>query len=64
MQIVSLGENLHEMLKPVFWEKQERKISSICRVLNLPREWLKLNIYEVEQHFEKGKVPSIERWLL
>ena len=24
MQIVSMGDNLHEMSKPVFWEKQEK----------------------------------------
>ena len=23
MQIVPIGENLHEMLKPIFWEKLE-----------------------------------------
>ena len=23
MQIVSIGDNLHEMSKPVFWEKQK-----------------------------------------
>ena len=35
MQIVSLADNLHEMLKPVFWEKV-RKIL-VCCLLNLPR---------------------------
>ena len=24
MQVVSTGDNLHEMSKPVFWEKQEK----------------------------------------
>ena len=30
MQIVSLGDNLHEMSNPVFWEKKEKyfKMSS------------------------------------
>ena len=30
MQIVSLGDNLHEMSSPVFWEKSEKyfKMSS------------------------------------
>ena len=30
MQIVSIGDYLHEMLNPVFWEKQEKyfKMSS------------------------------------
>ena len=36
MQIVSIGDNLHEMSKPVFWEKQEN--ISKCRLLKiLPR---------------------------
>ena len=26
MQIVSIGDNLHEMSKPVFWEKKKEKI--------------------------------------
>ena len=25
MQIVSTGDNLHEMLNPVFWEKKKEK---------------------------------------
>ena len=41
MQIVSLGDNLHEMSNPVFYEKEKEKKSSICRLLNLPREWYK-----------------------
>ena len=30
MQIISYGDNLHEMSKPVFWEKKEKyfKLSS------------------------------------
>ena len=32
-----LGDNLHEKSKPIFWEKIE-KISSICHLLNFPRE--------------------------
>ena len=27
MQIVSQGDNLHEMSKPIFWEKEENIIS-------------------------------------
>ena len=48
MQIVSIGDNLHEMSNPVFWEKWRqfawnvkscflgkiRKVSSICHLLN------------------------------
>ena len=34
MQIVSNGDNLQEMSKPLFWEN--KKISSICRLLNMP----------------------------
>ena len=29
MQIVSYGDNLHVMSKPVFWEKKIKKISSL-----------------------------------
>ena len=36
MQVVSLRDNLHEMSKPIFWETI-RKISWICRLLNLSR---------------------------
>ena len=25
MQIVSLGDNLHEMTNPIFWEKNKKK---------------------------------------
>ena len=34
LQIVSYGDNLHEVSNPSFWEKQE-KISSVCHLLNL-----------------------------
>ena len=37
MQIVSNGDNLHEMSIPVFLGKQE-KISPICRLLNYSPE--------------------------
>ena len=33
MQIVSLGDNLHGISKPVFWEKI-RKMSSVCHLLS------------------------------
>ena len=33
MQTISIGDSLHEMSNPVFWEKI-RKISPICRLLN------------------------------
>ena len=32
------GDNLHEMSKPVFWEKI-KKVSSVCHLLKMPREW-------------------------
>ena len=36
MQIVAMGDNLHEMSNPVFWEEQEN--ISKCRLLRtLPR---------------------------
>ena len=37
MQIVSSGDNLHEMSNPAVWGKIG-KISPICRLLNLSRE--------------------------
>ena len=40
MQIV-FKDNLHEMSKPISWEKM-KKIWSICRLFNLPIEWLSL----------------------
>ena len=42
MQIVNLGDNLHELSKPIFWKKI-RQISSLFH-LDLPREWLRLRI--------------------
>ena len=37
MQIISIGDNLHEMSNPVFWEKI--KLSLICHLLKfLPKE--------------------------
>ena len=42
MQIVSNGQNLHEMSNLDFWEKEEKW----C-LLNLPREWFKLIVYSV-----------------
>ena len=35
MQTVSYGDSLHEMPNFIFWEN-EKKIPSICRLLNLP----------------------------
>ena len=29
MQIVSIGDNLHEMSNPVFWEKNKKNINSL-----------------------------------
>ena len=29
MQIVSIGDNLHEMLNPVFWEKIKKSITNV-----------------------------------
>ena len=44
MQIVSIGDNLHAMSNPIFWEKQEKIFENVvcrnyypaCPVLNLP----------------------------
>ena len=30
MQIVPLGDNLHEMPKPIFWEKIKMALAEIC----------------------------------
>ena len=35
MQIVSNGDNLHEMSKPVFWEKNQKKNISVCHLLKI-----------------------------
>ena len=38
MQIVSNGDNLHEMSNPVCWKKKKKKNISICHLLKiLPR---------------------------
>ena len=37
MQTVSLGDNLHEVSDPIFWEKEEK-----YPMLNLPIVWLAL----------------------
>ena len=42
MQIVSFEGIFYEMPRPVFWEKK-KKISSMCRLLNLPRVCVKDN---------------------
>ena len=43
MQIVSNGDNLHDMSDPVSWKKETRKkILSVVRLLNLPIEWYRL----------------------
>ena len=36
MQIVSLGDNLHEMLKPIFWDK-EKNINDLSSAKFVPR---------------------------
>ena len=37
MQIVSCGDNLYEMSKPIFWEKINMKILSICCLPNVSK---------------------------
>ena len=45
MQIVSIGDNLHEMSNPVFCgQLKKKKIPSICCLLKYPREWERLNM--------------------
>ena len=36
MQIVSIGDNLHEMSNPLFWEKKEKHHQFVVRVVNGP----------------------------
>ena len=44
MQIVSIGDNLHEMSNPVFWKKEKKK-KKMCRLLKItPRV---LNVTEL-----------------
>ena len=38
MQIVSLGDTLHETSKPIFWEKEEKNISKYRLQKILPRK--------------------------
>ena len=40
MQIVSLGDNLHEMSEPIFWKKQEKYHKSV--------------VFQIIQSFGKG----------
>ena len=42
MQIVSNGDNLHEMSKPVFWEKQEINYQLMGLVLSKTGAALKM----------------------
>ena len=50
VQIISNGDNLHEMLTSVFWKKKIRKVSSVCCLLKLTRErWA--SIFS-RRHFE------------
>ena len=32
MQIISLGENLHEMSNPIFWETQDKKFKMSAEI--------------------------------
>ena len=40
---MQIGDNLHEISNPVIWEKK-KKISPICHLLNLFREWERSNV--------------------
>ena len=37
MQIVSIGDNLHEMSNPVFWEDKKKYFKMLSAVLNEPQ---------------------------
>ena len=34
-----IGDNLLEILNPILWKKERRKILSVWHLLNLPRAW-------------------------
>ena len=58
MQIVSVGDNLHEMLKPVFWEKNKKKIFQCHRLKILPKVYA-LNVNSkvpLQVHPDKGSI--------
>ena len=54
MQIDSIGENLHEMSKSVFWEN--RKNISTCHLLKILPSMLKVNpdIQSIWNSYEDG----------
>ena len=43
LQIVSKGENLHEMSKPFFWEKKKKNINLSSAELQREWEWLRFD---------------------
>ena len=55
MQTVSIGDNLHEMSKPVLWEN--KKNISVCRLLKiLPRV---LSLKRNDYNFRGGKSDKV-----
>ena len=55
MQIVSLGDNLHEMSNPVFWENK-KNLPKCCLLKILPRV-LSVNFYH-----SMGKIHQMTNW--
>ena len=55
MQIVSLGDNLHEMPKPILWEKLKKYIT-ICRLLE--------SYFKSDQQSHKYRIQPAVWWLL
>ena len=41
MQIVSIGDNLHEMSNPVFWEKNKKNIINLSSTTELAQRVVK-----------------------
>ena len=46
MQIVSIGDNLHEMSNPIFWEKKKKIITNLSSPELAQRE-VKIKIFEI-----------------
>ena len=65
MQIVSLGDSLHEMPKPVFWEKlkKKKKKKSVCllkflsSMLTGNRIWQFMQIVPLEDNLHEMPKP-------
>ena len=62
MQIVSLGDNLHEMTRSVLLEKENKKNKSKCRVLKFLPSLLGVNIMHAYSLGLGGSVGCASDW--